>query len=1600
MYPRIGLTNQFGNIFYIKQDLFKKEQLENRGIKLYVLQNKMDSLIYPFIISYNSLQQKETDYSQFNKQFIRGKYINSLSIQDIDYNAKTYKLLLAMLQPQSRIPQPNKESYVNYKDRQEQMSNLFSQLSILFNGREADNVFLYLFKVKSYPDKDYQQQELIYNNVIFTIPNDNVVDQQIEELYGDERSNYITYEEYIRDFSQKLLQAVSSLRGFPITDVVNDIIVQFGQYISGILSNISKGLSKVQSIVNIANPILTQIENERNNILKKQSGEYVYTNRYGVNVQPSVDQYKMLSESEQMSIQASVFILKRIDMQPQNDGWFSWWRLFEELLSFINRFTEQIGLGFKSLYIQDELNENLFSKDLGGTAKIIDNKNYKTFEHTYQNNRLIQFDFIQINIEFIKNILPGDIPIQNNLFLIKPSHGFEKILSLSNNDILSFDGIENNFVSGENKQFSLLHYSGRKGTVQSSILFLLDKIWGNYNSAGQKQIYSSIFISFLKKQLKQLVIKYSKQNQRGKISLSLEDNNAYINAVEIKKVDKETYSFKYNIFYKGDILQDEVVGIPNEDINIFSNDILIARLNISKDFFDNIEVGSIYYISPDDVIDNRQETINDQQAQRLTEFIDRLNIALQTYPDQQGIQNEVMSQIFQQLIEHVVYFEDNIYDSLVNLNNMLHEDGQKENDWQKIIYQVMDILYRLFTEDLGFVSQIQDILDYSKNQYPILYNIFNDVISSQSLEVILDEEVEVKPNISFENNPYIDQLLQKAEQQLKNNLEKDYLYTITFAFSSSNTEEVIDLTKTVQYQNDNGLDMILNLINSKYTANSLVQQFNTNETMRVRIQKKSKTTMGLSNISPLVIYAQFYSFIIMYEEHLSYNNNLWEQFLDVLFNQLYDVVFLFKYLWFGKMTTDDKEIEQMNRELSYENDTYKRIKIIQSYMENSIKRKKAEDREYTKDELLEVKSVFKRFRLDNQITFTLGYWMSTVFQYMDIFKSIADLISTSSFANVLSQFQFDKGNPFYAPAKIILSSGYEAVPVIKEREPGEPEHEDTTIPQKFDVYTEKGRLMVSSQQDLSVYDGLTVTLTDDNTNETVFYYPILHQEYVTLDVYKNIFYDNNINDGKPEYDRTYTLTIKRFKNFEDQNQIQDEDILELKIKFMEPIYHIEQPNDTDLFLIDRYYPDYNELRGYGFKYLGDMTDFQEFVYATGEALNNQVETTDYGDFDEDWFVYDTLSINNIYRVNNNIYLDFNAIYGYEGQQDNILFGKKSIKDGNIWNAQTDVFTKAQKGLLYRIRPTEKIHIHLDSYHYTDTSLVLSYSIKKDFNNINFYGDTNTTHIQEEVRSVIESIDNTYLQLQDYESVSITDSGDYINVNVEVNKNSVINGQNKQIKVLTPNILYWRDSDVYVVNILKAPSDIRWHDEIFGLLTWTVIQGQDYYEITLFKNDNQIMTLTQVDNQINVSNNMIDPGSYYASIKQKSSINIDSDTYTMDPSKYLIVQQLPKPQNAVPEFVGDNLSKITWDQVLLGDFTADTYIFHQIKQDETPIRSSVIVHDTEISYKQIELLFQGSGSYYFEVEQRGDGQKYRSSEKARVVNNIGSQETFYYTYTVS
>ena len=521
MYPKIGLTNQFGNIFYIKQDLFRKEQLENRGIQLYTLQNKQNSLIYPFVISYNLRQQKETNYSSFEEQFIRGKYINSLTVADLDYNSKTYRLLLAILQPQSRIPQPNKYSYVNYNNRQEQLFNLVKQLSNLFNGKEADNIFLYLFKTKNYPDKDYQQKELIQNNVIFSKPDGSVVDQQIEELYGDSKSNYITYEEYIRDFSQQLLQAVSSLRGFPITDVINDMIIQFGQYVSGILSSISRGISGFQSIVNIANPILTQIENERDSILKKQSGEYVYTNRYGVNIQPSVDQYKMLSENEQMSIQASVFILKRIDMHPSNDGWFGWWKLFEGLLSFINKFTEQIALGFKSVYIQDDLSQNLFSKDLGGTARIIDNKNYKTFEHTYQNNRLIQFDFIQINIEFIKNFLPGDTSIQNNLFLIKPQHGFEKILSLSNNDIISFNNFENNFISGENKQFSLLHYNKRNGTAQSSILFLVDKIWDSYNTEGQKMIYSSILFVF-KKQLKQIVVKSSKQDQRGKISLSLE----------------------------------------------------------------------------------------------------------------------------------------------------------------------------------------------------------------------------------------------------------------------------------------------------------------------------------------------------------------------------------------------------------------------------------------------------------------------------------------------------------------------------------------------------------------------------------------------------------------------------------------------------------------------------------------------------------------------------------------------------------------------------------------------------------------------------------------------------------------------------------------------------------------------------------------------------------------------------------------------------------------------------------------------------------------------------------------------------------------------
>ncbi len=1612
MYPKIGLTNQFGNIFYIKQDLFRKEQLENRGIQLYTLQNKQNSLIYPFVISYNLRQQKETNYSSFEEQFIRGKYINSLTVADLDYNSKTYRLLLAILQPQSRIPQPNKYSYVNYNNRQEQLFNLVKQLSNLFNGKEADNIFLYLFKTKNYPDKDYQQKELIQNNVIFSKPDGNVVDQQIEELYGDSKSNYITYEEYIRDFSQQLLQAVSSLRGFPITDVINDMIIQFGQYVSGILSSISRGISGFQSIVNIANPILTQIENERDSILKKQSGEYVYTNRYGVNIQPSVDQYKMLSENEQMSIQASVFILKRIDMHPSNDGWFGWWKLFEGLLSFINKFTEQIALGFKSVYIQDDLSQNLFSKDLGGTARTIDNKNYKTFEHTYQNNRLIQFDFIQINIEFIKNFLPGDTSIQNNLFLIKPQHGFEKILSLSNNDIISFNNFENNFISGENKQFSLLHYNKRNGTAQSSILFLVDKIWDSYNTEGQKMIYSSIFISFLKKQLKQIVVKSSKQDQRGKISLSLEADKVYINAIEIKKVDRETYLFKYNIFYQGDILQDEVIGIPDEDINIFSNDVLIARLNISKDFFDNIEVGSIYYINPDDVIDDKQETINDQQSQRLVEFINRLNITLQTYPEQQGIQNEMMSQIFQQLIEHVVYFEDNIYDSLINLNNMIHEEGQKEDDLQKIIYQLIDMLYRLFTEDLGFIQQVQDILDYSQNQYPILYNIFKDVISSQSQEVILDETVYVKPNISIENNSYLKRLLQKAEQQLKNNLEKDYLYTITFSFSSNNMEEVIDLTKTVQYQDDNGLSMILNLINSKYTANSLVQQLNTDETMRIKIQKKSKTVMGLSNISPLVIYAQFYSFIIMYEEQLSYNRNLWEQFLDVLFSQLHDIVFLFKYLWFGKMTNDDNEIEKMNNDLAKENDTYTRIKIIQSYMENSIKRKKAEDREYTKDELLEVKSVFKKFRLDNQITFTVGYWMSTIFQYMDIFKSIAELISTFSFTNILPQFQFDKGNPFYVPAKMILTSGYEATPILRERETGEPEHEDTTIPQKFDVYIEKGRLIVSSQQDLSIYDGITITLIDDNTGEQVFYYPILHQEYITIDIYKNIFYDNNINDGNPYYDRTYTFIMERLESFENYIEVQDEDRLILKIKFMEPIHHVEQPDDTDLFLIDRYYPGYTELRGYGFKYLGNMTDFQEFVYATGDALNNQVDSTNYGDFNEDWFIYNTLSTDNIYKVNSNIYLDFNAIYGYNGQQDDILFGKKSIKDGNIWNAQTDVFTKAQKGLVYRIRPTEKINIHLDSYYYTDTNLVLSYSISKDFQNTSFYGNTDTTHIREEVRNVIERINSSYLQLQGYESISITDNGDYINVKVEINKQTVSGGQNKQIKVLTPNILYWRDSDAYVINILKVPSDIHWHESIFGLLSWTAIQGQDYYEITLFRNNDQITSFRQTDNRVDASVYVDSPGSYYVSIKQKSNTSIDSDIYTMDPSKYLVVEKLSPPQNARPQIIEytdpetgehiieDDISKITWDQVSSGDFIVNTYRFYQTKHNESyepgPIYS-VDVYGTEILYEQIKVLFRGDGIYSFDVQQLSNDKKYKDSDKTKVLSNKGIQQTFYFRF---
>jgi hypothetical protein len=34
----------------------------------------------------------------------------------------------------------------------------------------------------------------------------------------------------------------------------------------------------------------------------------------------------------------------------------------------------------------------------------------------------------------------------------------------------------------------------------------------------------------------------------------LEADKVYINAIEIKKADRETYLFKYNIFYQGDIL--------------------------------------------------------------------------------------------------------------------------------------------------------------------------------------------------------------------------------------------------------------------------------------------------------------------------------------------------------------------------------------------------------------------------------------------------------------------------------------------------------------------------------------------------------------------------------------------------------------------------------------------------------------------------------------------------------------------------------------------------------------------------------------------------------------------------------------------------------------------------------------------------------------------------------------------------------------------------------------------------------------------------------------------------------------------------------------
>lgn len=1599
------MTNQFGNIFFVKQDLFKKEQIERKGIKLRVIEDKYNEAIYPFIISHNLLKHREVDTDDYDKQFISGKYMNSLSVNDLDRRSNTYKLLMSMIAPQSKIPQPEKRSYVNYNSLEQQIDNFFRSLSDLFNNKTADNVFLYLFKQRYHQDREYQYDTLRYYRILSDIQNNNVVDQQMEEIYGDDRYSYISYEEYMQDLQQGLLSQTTSIQGMPISDIINDIIAQFGQSFSSLLGTISQSLQFMQGMLSFADPILEQVENERQNILRKKSGDYVYETRYGVKVQPSVEQFKQLTEQEQMSVQQSVFVLKQLDKMVVDNSLNIWWRLFIDLISIVNVVSEQLSLGFNIFYVQDNIDRTLFKNDLGGSQKITNNEGYQTFEHTYAGNKKIIFDFISVDISVISEVLP--ISIQKNLYLIKPQYGFEKVLQLSNSDLVSIGNFENNFISGANKQFSVLHYNGRDKQLQTNLLYLINKVFNKQNSEASKKIVSSLLISVIKKSLKQIVLRMSKQDQANKIDLQLNDNNAYINKFEIKKISNSEYIISYNIFLDGKIIQGEITGQPNNRIDIKDNGKTIVTFTINQSFFDKIEINSIYNIKQEDVIDGEQKSVNDQQSQQLEEFINKVNIQMQTYPEQQSLQNLMVSQIFQQLTEHVVYFEDNIYDSLINLNNMLYSDGEKEQDLVKIVYQQQDMLYRILTEDLGFTAQIQDVITSNRNNSPILYSIFNDAISSSRYETIFDDKQKVTLSLSVANTAELEQLLERAENVLIDNLEKDYLYSIEFQFSSNKNVEVIDLTKTVQYQKDNGLSMILNLISSKYKSESLAQQLNSNETMSVKITKKQQSSIGIANMQPLIIYTQIYSLIIMIEEQLSYSSNLWDQILEVVFTQMNDTTFLFKYLWYGKITTDDEELQKMRDELSREEDTYERIKIIQSYMDNTIQRKKADNFEYTKDEGIQITNILQKFRLDNQVTFTIGYWTSIIFQYIDIIRDLTDLLNFSSFIDVAQSFGFDKISPFYMPQQLTLTHGYKASPILTDKEQAAPQHEDTTIKPVFDMWTEKGRLYVSTEQDQSVYDGVQIRVIG---NDTVYETTVLHMDKIVIDVYRDIFYANDINY---DYDMTYTLTIERFKNQDNMNRIDSGDRLILKIKLLEPIRHIDFPEDTDFLLIDRYFQDYQSITGYGYKYLGNMNNFNKFVYAIGEDLNNNIEEPQYGNFSEDWFEYGTIT------PYNNVFLDFNKIFGFDGKQGYILFGKNSIKIDDTWYLSTDMFTKAQKDLIYRIRPTEKIRIQLDSYEYDDTYLTLRYVIPKDFYDTSKYGNGDTQQLQQDIRNIIENISVSNINTSEYEMISINQDIDKIIVELKINKSIVANGQDRYINVTTPNVLFWRDSDIYHTNILKVPDDIHWSQENFGVLQWSYIQGQSRYNIILYRNGQEIQNFEARRNTLDVSNYITSAGYYYASIEQVSDNSVNSDIYTMDETIYLEVIMLSKPINAKPQTIEvvdpgtgesamqDDISQISWDYP--EDYLPTGYKVYSTRYTETyqPIFGStrdITVTTKYINYEDILVLLNGSGIYSFEVQALGqslNGNRYYLNSGRELVHSaVNSSSVFYYHHNIT